>query len=251
MPAPVSAPARRRVLQAGARLAVAFAWPGQAASAAGAAARAPFARLAVPDPPYEEEYEVLIALAPPLARGRVGQVLTQAVTRADAELKSERLTEALDPARTRLHRHFVQAVADELGPAEASVLRVPVDAAEDEASLLAQVRERAPMADGILLAHVMGRFVAMHGLASYAPGVIVGTKAFHARSGQVWLEQVYTAGFRGLDPRASHLEVVEMPERFDNVSTLLLHIDRARDALVRGVEAIGAEVGRRLLGTGR
>jgi hypothetical protein len=103
----------------------------------------------------------------------------------------------------------------------------------------------------VLLANVMGRFVALHGLSAYAPGVIVGAKAMHGRTGTIWLEQIYTAGFRGIDPRASHLEVADMPERFDNVSTLLLHADRARDALIRGVEAIGAEVGRRLLDTAR
>lgn len=216
-----------------------------------AAPTLPFRRLAVPEPPFEEEYEVLIAMAPPLARGVVGKVLTQVVTRADAELKTERLTEVLNPDRTRLHEHFVQSVADALADTEARLMRVPITAADSEEALVAQLRERTPQAEGVLLANVMGRFVAMHGLGAYAPGVIVGAKAMHARSGKVWLDQIYTAGFRGIDPRASHLEVVDMPERFDDVSALLLHVDRARDALIRGAEAIGAEVGRRLLDTAR
>jgi hypothetical protein len=238
---------RRRALGTGLSFTLSAALPRLGKSAG----RLPFHRLAVAEPPFDEEYEVLIAMAPPLARGTVGKVLTQAVTRADAELKTERLTAALDPDKTRLHQHFVQAVADTLGDTEARLLRVPVDAAETADRLVAQLRERAPQADGVLLANVMGRFVALHGLSAYAPGVIVGAKAMHARTGKIWLEQIYTAGFRGIDPRASHLEVVDMPERFDNVSTLLLHADRARDALIRGVEAIGAEVGRRLLDTAR
>lgn len=151
-----------------------------------------------------------------------------------------RLTEALDAARTRLHEHFVLELADSLADTDARVLRVQVDAVDDEAALLAQLRAHAPQAGGVLLANVMGRFVAMHGLDAYAPGVIVGVKAFQPRSGKNWLEQFYTAGFRGIDPRASHLEVVDMPERFDSASTLLLHADRAREALIRGAEAIGA-----------
>lgn len=234
---------RRHLLRAGLASTFVLALPG----AGRAAAKPPFGRLAVPEPPFEERYEVLIAMAPPLARGTLGKVLTHMATAADAELKAERLTEALDPARTRLHEHFVLELADTLADTGARVLRVQVDAADDEAALLAQLRQHAPQADGVLLANVMGRFVAMHGLDAYAPGVIIGVKAFQPRSGKVWLEQIYTAGFRGIDPRASHLEVVDMPERFDNASTLLLHADRAREALIRGAEAIGAEVGRRLL----
>ena len=30
-------------------------------------------------------------------------------------------------------------------------------------------------------------FVALHGLSAYAPGVVVGAKAMHARTGKVWL----------------------------------------------------------------
>jgi len=238
---------RRRLLQSAGAVGLALSLP----VGVRAADTAPFQRLGVVEPPFEEVYEVLIAMAPPLARGVVGKVLTQAVTQADAELKTDRLTEALDPARTRLHLHFVQALADRLAEAGVQVLRVPVEAAADEVALLGQIRERAPQVDGVLLANVMGRFVAMHGLASYAPGVIVGVKALHSATGKVWLDRHYTAGFRGLDPRAWHLEVVDMPERFDSVSTLLLHADRARDALIRGAGAIGEEVGRRLIGAAR
>lgn len=240
-------PQRRHVLRWATVAALASVLP----SATRAAVRVPFQRLAVAEPPFEEEYEVLIAMAPPLARGTVGKVLTQVVTRSDAELKTEHLTEVLDPDKTRLHQHFVQALADALAETDAKVMRVPVEATDSEDALLAQLRRRTPQADGVLLANVMGRFVAMHGLASYAPGVIVGAKAMDPRTGRVWLDQIYTAGFRGIDPRAWHLEVVDMPERFDNVSTLLLHADKAREALIRGAEAIGEEVGRRLIAAAR
>lgn len=208
---------------------------------------APFRRLAVLDPPYEEEYEVLIAMAPPLARGTVAKVLTRLATEADAQLKTDQLTAALDPDKTRLHEHFVHALADALDEADAKVLLVPMDPVEDEAALMRQVRAQAPQADGLLLANVMGRFVALHGLDSYAPGVIAGIKAMSMRGGTPWLDTFFSAGFRGIDPRAEHLEVVDMPERFDNHSALLDQADAARQALVRGVEAIAAEVARRLM----
>ncbi|MDO9285314.1 MAG: hypothetical protein Q7U26_10485 [Aquabacterium sp.] len=208
---------------------------------------APFRRLAVLDPPYEEEYEVLIAMAPPLARGTVAKVLTRLATEADAQLKTDQLTATLDPDKTRLHEHFVHALADALDEADAKVLLVPMDPVEDEAALMRQVRAQAPQADGLLLANVMGRFVALHGLDSYAPGVIAGIKAMSMRGGTPWLDTFFSAGFRGIDPRAEHLEVVDMPERFDNHSALLDQADAARQALVRGVEAIAAEVARRLM----
>ncbi|OGB06810.1 MAG: hypothetical protein A3E25_09665 [Burkholderiales bacterium RIFCSPHIGHO2_12_FULL_69_20] len=208
---------------------------------------APFRRLAVLDPPYEEAYEVLIAMAPPLARGTVAKVLTRLATEADVQLKTDQLTAALDPDKTRLHEHFVHALADALDAADAKVLLVPTEPAEDEDALMHQVQALAPQADGLLLANVMGRFVALHGLDAYAPGVIAGIKALPMRGGTPWLDTYFSAGFRGIDPRAEHLEVVDMPERFDNHTALLDQVDAARQSLVRGAEAIAAEVAQRLM----
>lgn len=76
---------------------------------------------------------------------------------------------------------------------------------------------------------------------------MVGIKARPLRADKAWLEQTISAGFRGIDPRAEHLEVVDMPERFDNVDSVLAQVDPARQALIAGVEAIAAEVARRLM----
>ena len=67
------------------------------------------------------------------------------------------------------------------------------------------------------------------------------------RGGAPWLDTCFSAGFRGIDPRAEHLEVVDMSERFDSHAALLDQVDAARQALVRGAEAIAAEVARRLM----
>lgn len=208
---------------------------------------APFRRLAVMDPPFVEEYEVLIAMAPPLARGRIGSLINRAVTEVDAQQKTDRLTAALDPDKTRLHEHFVHALADALDDADVKVLLVAMDAADSEAALIAQVRQKAPQADALMLANVMGRYVALHGLDAYAPGVVVGIKAQSLRGDTAWLEQVFSAGFQGIDPRVEHLAVVDMPERFDDMAALLARPDVARQALITGVEAIAAEVARRLM----
>lgn len=230
---------RRRLLG----LACTLPWAGRAP----AAPTVPFRRLAVLEPPYEETYEVLIAMAPPLARGMLGKVLTRTVSEVDSQLKSEALTQALDPARTALHTHFVEALADALDAADARVLRVVVDPSPDEATLFAQARRAAPQADALLLANVLGRFVALHGVDSYAPGVMLGVKLVPARGGTPWLETSFTAGFRGIDPRAEHVEVADLPERFDDHRALLAGIDSARAALQHGVQAIAAEIARRLM----
>lgn len=234
---------RRQLLAIGLASGGLLAWP----AGAGAAAQAPFRRLAVVDPPFVEEYEVLIATAPPLARGTVAKLVTRALSATDSHVKTERLTAALDPDKTRLHEHFVQALAEALDDAAVKLVLVPVDAARDEAALVAQVRRLAPDADGVLLANVMGRFVALHGLTAYVPGVMVGIKAQGPAGKPVWLEQIFSAGFRGIDPRAEHLEAITMPARFDDADALLLRVDEARSALIDGVEAVAAEVARRLL----
>lgn len=230
---------RRHLLCAGLTLALPL--PGL-----GASRTVPFRRLAVMDPPFEESYEVLIAMAPPLARGLIGKALTRVASEADVALKTEQLTAALDPDKTRLHERFVHALADALDDADAKLLLVPMDPAETEEALFDQVRQKAPQADAVMMANVMGRFVALHGLDAYAPGVMVGIKCQPLRGGAPWLEAIFSAGFRGIDPRAEHLDVVDMPQRFDNHRALLDQTSLARHALVTGVEAVAAEVARRL-----
>jgi hypothetical protein len=232
-------PSRRLVLQAalGSLVAPAF-----------AARRAPFRQLAVAEPPFEEVYEVLIAMAPPLARTTIGKLVTQGITEIDQRQKAEALTAALDPERTDLHQQFLLGLADGLADAGAQVLRVPVDEAEDERGLLDQLRERVPKADALLLANASGRFVALHGVDSYAPSVVVGVKLLPAGGGKPWIDGVFSAGFRSLDPTAVHLDGVALAERFADHAALLLRSDEARAALQRGAQAIGAEVARRLAG---
>ena len=66
--------------------------------------------------------------------------------------------------------------------------------------------------------------------------------------GKPWIDGVFSAGFRSLDPTAVHLADVALPERFDNHAALLARADTARAALQRGALAIGTAMARRLLG---
>lgn len=215
-----------------------------------APARPPWQRLAVADPPFLERYEAVVAMAPPLARNRIGRLLNQAANRALEDEKSDRLTAALDPEKTQLHEHFVQALGGHLADAGLTTLAVPTEAADSEAEVLAQLRRQAPEADALMLANVTGRFVALHGLQAYVPALTVGCLVLPAQPGATpWLDQVFGAGFRSLDPRIDHLADIALPERFDNLDALLAQADVARAALVRGSEALAAVVAQRLLGT--
>lgn len=208
--------------------------------------KAPFKRLAAIDPPFVEEYEVLIAMAPPLARGTIGKLANKVATEADSVAKTEAFTRAVDPEKTNLHGHFVQALAEEFDEAGVKTVLVQVDPADNEAALVAQAREGAPDADAVLLANVMGRFVAMHGLSEYLPGVMLGVKLRSPTSDAVWLENVYTTGFRGLDLRATHVDL-DFEERYVNFENLMRDMSQAREALIRGVEQIAVVVAKAVL----
>lgn len=208
---------------------------------------APFKRLAAIDPPFIEQYEVLIAMAPPLAHDAVGAASEQIATTADSAARTEALTRAIDPERTDLHGHFIQALADELGPAGVKTVLVQLDPVESEAQLVAQARKAAPGADAILLAHVIGRFVAPPGVEDYLPGVMLGVKLRAAADDRVWLEDVYTTGYRGIDPSATHV-AVDADDRYMGFASLVRDIGPARALLIRGVEQIAITVARAVLG---
>jgi len=208
--------------------------------------KAPFKRLAAVDPPFLEEYEVLIAMSPQLARGTLAKIADEVATEADSAARTEQFTRAIDPEKTQLHDHFVRALAEELDEAGVKVVLVSVEPADGEAALLAQVRQHVPDADAVMFANVMGRFVAPHGLAEYLPGVMLGVKLRAAKGDTVWLEQVYTTGYRGLDLRATHVEL-DLEERFMSFDSLMSDMTQARAALIRGVERIAVEVAKAVL----
>lgn len=211
-----------------------------------AVAAPPYRRLAVVDPPYVEEYEALIAMSPPLARGTVGRLLSGIVTRADEGWKTEKLTRALDPQRTRLHERFVRELAGDLADAGVKMVWVPVRPARDEAELLQQVRDISPASDAVMMANVQGRYVAVHGLAGYEPWLLVGLRLVSPDGRTVWHDQIYSAGFSGIDPRAVQVEV-DLPERWADIDAVLAAADAARDALWRAVDAVAGRVVQQLL----
>lgn len=206
-----------------------------------------FTRLAAVDPPYEERYEVLVAMAPPLARGMIGKALGRIVTEADENWKSDRLTALLDPQRTRLHEYFVRELAAGLAAAGVRVVLVPVGPVRDEATLLREVRDLSRSADAVMLANVQARFVAVTGLAAYQPWVMIGVRVVSPDGARVLLERIYSAGFLGIDPRAENVDV-DLPQRFDNFDALMAQPDAARQALEQAVEAIAERAAQTLLG---
>ncbi len=228
-------------------------WIGRAAGVAIAvvgppawpAPQAPFARLAAIDPPFVEEYEVLLAMAPPLARGEVPGD-DPIATEADSVARADAFRRAIDPEKTDLHRHFVRALAEDLHEAGVKTVLVLLDPVETEADLVAQARASAPGADAILLTHIAGRFVAPKGSARYVPGVTLDAKLRAAASDQVWLEESYATGYRGIDRHAIHVEV-DPDDRFVSFDSLMRDIDPARQLLIRGAEQIAHEIARSVL----
>ena len=205
-----------------------------------------FTRLAAVDPPYEERYQVLVAMAPPLARGLIGKALGRIVTEADENWKSDRLTALLDPQRTRLHEHFVRELAAGLADAGVKMVLVPVGPVRDEDALLREVRDLARSADAILLANVQAHFVAVTGLAAYQPWVMIGVRVVSPDGARVLLERIYSAGFLGIDPRAENVDL-DLPQRFADFDALMAQPDVARQSLEQAVEAIAERVAQTLL----
>ena len=88
---------------------------------------------------------MVIATAPPLACGNLAKLMTRDLSATDTHIKAERLTAALDPDKTCPHERFVQALAKALDTAAVKLLlTVHVEAAAEEAALVAQVRKPGP-----------------------------------------------------------------------------------------------------------
>jgi hypothetical protein len=193
--------------------------------------------LAVTQHTKDEEFGVIIVAHPGGSFGLIGAV----VAAADMNAKAQKLTQALDPKKTRVQQQLSSQLAASLAKAGYSAQVVTLDEAlKDDAALLPVVRSKAST-DAVLAVGVSAQYVAAGPSSDYFPYVVAKVKTLDAKSGSVLYEDTISYGYTFQQTQAVHLPS-DTRFRFKTIDDLVANADRAREGLMAGVDAIVAQV---------
>ncbi|WP_345817668.1 hypothetical protein AAGS40_30140 (plasmid) [Paraburkholderia sp. PREW-6R] len=188
-----------------------------------------------------EEYRTLIVFNPAMAFGLIGGM----VAAADMNAKSTRLTQALDPARTRLQERLATQLAEGLARDGYAVDTVALDSPKDAPAGAKPPADDLPKnlnGDAVLSTTMTSGYVSAGPGMPYVPSVRVNVIARRQASGAVIYQNTYAYGYTvGESDRAVHLDA-DAKYRFDNIDALVANADEAREALVTGVNAIAERI---------
>jgi hypothetical protein len=188
-----------------------------------------------------EEYRTLIVFNPAMALGLIGGM----VTAADMNTKSTRLTQALDPGRTRLQERLATQLADGLTRDGHTVDTVALDSPVNASAGAKPTSDDLPKSlngDAVLRTTMTYGYVSAGPGMPYVSSVRVGVIATRRATRAVIYQNTYAYGYTvGETDRVVHVDA-DAKYRFDNIDALVANADEAREALVTGVNAIAERI---------
>lgn len=187
-----------------------------------------------------EEYRTLIVANPAMAFGLIGGMIAAAETSA----KSARLTQALDPTRTRLRERLatqlVEVLTHDVYEVETELRDTPKNAGDTKPAT-GDVLKKGNT-DAVLSTTMSAGYVSVGPGMPYVPSVRVEVIATRVATGAVIYQNTFAYGYTvGESDRAVHLNADDR-YRFDNIDALVDRADEARDGLIDGVNAIAERV---------
>lgn len=192
--------------------------------------------LAVTEHTKDEEFGIMIVAHPGASFGLIGGL----VAAADMTAKAQKLTQALDPRKTRVQQRLSAQLAASLAKAGYSTEVVTFDAPKAEAELLPAVRAKANT-DAVLAVSVAAQYIAAGPTSHYLPYVVAKVKTFEAKSGSVLYEDTISYGYTFQQAQTVHL-ASDSRYRFKDIDELVAKADTAREGLMAGVDAIVTQI---------
>jgi len=185
----------------------------------------------IAQPPNQESYEAAILGHPAASFGLVGGLIAA----ADIQIKSSRLTTAIDVAETRLQDRFVKKLRETVLSAgyETSVITVPRDTPEDRTlSLLKQTG-----ADAALIVAVVGRYWAAGPTSNYLPSIVVIVKKIDLKSSATLYQDTFSYGYSSPQTKTVHF-ASDSVYSFADIDVLISNPEKTREGLYKGIDVI-------------
>jgi uncharacterized protein YceK len=194
-------------------------------------------KIAIAEPDDKETIGALIVAHPGTGFGLIGGLIAA----ADMQEKSNRITTALNPEKTRLRHRFVTDLSASLNNLGYETEIVPISKGLDEKRAISTLKEKTK-SDAVIIADVSGLYIAAGPTTPYAPFVRVKIKAESSSDSKVLYEDTITWGysFAG-NSQTVHLSGGDF-YHYEDVGAIVSSADQAREALWNGVNAITAQI---------
>jgi hypothetical protein len=179
--------------------------------------------------------------------GAIGGAIGGGIAASDLNERTERLTAALNPSKTKLRQTFVADLERHLAKAGYQTRRTSFAETLDFKAAVEAARTpgAANVTDATLVAYMLGNgYTAPYPNVDYEPEIMLDAMLI-ARDGRVLFEDRLTYGFRRVSSTAIHREAPES-HRFKNMDALLANPDKTRAVLVEGARVVAEQLSREL-----
>ena len=189
----------------------------------------------IAQPEDQDSYEAAVLGHPAAGFGLIGGL----VAAADIQMKSSRLTSAIDAKETRLQERFVKKLRENILNAgyETSVITMASSNTEDQMmGLLKQTN-----ADAALIVKIVGRYLAAGPSTDYIPSLFVTVKKVNLKSSDILYQDAFSYGYTTPQMKSVHF-ASDSIYRFSNIDTLTSDPAKTRQGLLQGIDAIAAQI---------
>lgn len=184
----------------------------------------------------QDTYRAAILGHPAAGFGLVGAL----VAAADMQAKSTRLTASIDPKEARLQTRFAEKLAASLERAgyESTVLVLPTGIRDEE--ILAHVK-KSTSGDATVIVGLTGAYWAAGPSTDYQPRLIASVRAVDTTGGAILYQDTLTYGSAVPNMKTIHFPS-DSAYRFGDIDILVADPTKAREGLVRGLDALAEQI---------
>lgn len=187
-------------------------------------------------PENQKEYPVNVLGHPGMSFGLIGGL----VAAADMQMKSTKLTAAINPAEARIQERFGEDLKAQLQKVgyQAQVVYVPEGTSIDDA--VRKAKERAS-GDAVMVVSLYAGYWAAGPSTDYFPRMLAKVKTFDSQSQKVLYEDSISYGYTTPQAQTVHL-ASEPTYRFGNIDVLVAEPAKTRQGLYAGAEALAQQI---------
>ena len=185
----------------------------------------------------QDEYAAVVIAHPGANFGLIGGLIAA----ADMQIKSNRLTKALNVSETRLQEKFSAQLKEKLEQSGYLVSVVTLTKGTKFDDAIAQVKSKKLTTDAILVAEISSSYIAAGPSSDYFPFVRAKVIKYENLTSKVLYEDTFTYGYNSGALQTVHL-ASGSEFRFSSIDTLTEDPMKTRLGLTQGVEAIAAQI---------
>lgn len=180
----------------------------------------------------QEDVPTFIINHPAAGFGLIGA----AIVISDRNTKTKKVTEALDPAKTKLTTAFYNQALPGLKSIGYETISIPAKRG-DKADTVREATLKDQGQDATLMLGIDAAYVAAGATSDYYPAVVLGAELTDTKTKAVLYRESYHYGYNNGVKEVSHIDAASQC-KFKDMDTLTANIEVTRNCLMAGVDVL-------------